>query len=260
MGLSSKGEDIVNNYEENHHSQILLEQCRNNLGERDFFQPFLELVKELKSVQVGIWSHKHDVPKCLFIRNLENPIFGEVAKSIYMTGWYKQDPLIDKLTAQKKGTIEIMTHSQVKGLFSDEFLLAFASILQSNNPLSGFADRISILAALPDMPMIIHFYFQKSEEVDLNHPLLPKLIELITQHFPSAPQLNAVFQEAPHPALSNLSDREREVCIGILSGKKAERIAADMEVAPSTVVTYRKRAYEKLGISSRASLFDLCGS
>ena len=34
--------------------------------------------------------------------------------------------------------------------------------------------------------------------------------------------------------------------LGILSGKKAEAIAAEMGLAASTIVTYRRRAYEKL--------------
>lgn len=55
-----------------------------------------------------------------------------------------------------------------------------------------------------------------------------------------------------------LSARERAVCLGILAGRKAELIAGDIDVAASTVVTYRKRAYAKLGINSRAALFAIC--
>ena len=50
------------------------------------------------------------------------------------------------------------------------------------------------------------------------------------------------------------------MCQGILNGKKAEAIAGDLDVAPSTVVTYRKRAYAKLGIGARADLFAICRS
>ncbi|NLW05604.1 MAG: helix-turn-helix transcriptional regulator, partial [Pseudomonadaceae bacterium] len=58
--------------------------------------------------------------------------------------------------------------------------------------------------------------------------------------------------------LAFLSERERQVCAAVLQGKKSETIAYELEVAPSSVVTYRKRAYDKLGISSRAQLFALC--
>ena len=44
----------------------------------------------------------------------------------------------------------------------------------------------------------------------------------------------------------------------MLAGKKAEAIGYDLGIAASSIVTYRKRAYDKLGICSRAQLFDLC--
>jgi len=37
-----------------------------------------------------------------------------------------------------------------------------------------------------------------------------------------------------------------------------EAIAGEMGVAPSSGVTFRRRAYAKLGISSRGALFQLC--
>ena len=44
-----------------------------------------------------------------------------------------------------------------------------------------------------------------------------------------------------------LSPREAEVVARIACGMSADGIAADLDVAPSTVVTLRKRAYAKLG-------------
>lgn len=45
----------------------------------------------------------------------------------------------------------------------------------------------------------------------------------------------------------NLSPRERAVCARIAQGMSADGVAADLDVAPSTVLTLRKRAYQKLG-------------
>lgn len=44
----------------------------------------------------------------------------------------------------------------------------------------------------------------------------------------------------------SLSPRERAVCARIALGFSADGIAADLDVAPSTVITLRKRAYQKL--------------
>jgi len=49
--------------------------------------------------------------------------------------------------------------------------------------------------------------------------------------------------------------REREVLQRILDGVTTERIADDLHIRPTTVITYRTRGYEKMGVSSRRELF-----
>jgi len=64
---------------------------------------------------------------------------------------------------------------------------------------------------------------------------------------------------ALHVRAPNLSARERAVCARIAIGMSVDGIAADLKVAPSTVMTMRKRAYAKLqaqgGPSDRLRLF-----
>ena len=52
---------------------------------------------------------------------------------------------------------------------------------------------------------------------------------------------DALYARAP-----SLSARERAVCARIATGMSVDGIAADLDVAPSTVMTLRKRAYAKL--------------
>ena len=54
-----------------------------------------------------------------------------------------------------------------------------------------------------------------------------------------------------------LTGREIDVCTRALAGMTAEGIALELEIKKSSVVTYRKRAYERLGISSQHELFRL---
>lgn len=54
---------------------------------------------------------------------------------------------------------------------------------------------------------------------------------------------------------SRLTDREREVLTRILDGVTVNRIAEDLRLRPTTVATYRLRAYEKLGVTTRQELF-----
>jgi two-component system, NarL family, nitrate/nitrite response regulator NarL len=51
----------------------------------------------------------------------------------------------------------------------------------------------------------------------------------------------------------HLTPREREVLGGLVEGKSAPQIAAELHVSPATVKTHLKTLYEKLGVSDRAA-------
>jgi DNA-binding CsgD family transcriptional regulator len=59
------------------------------------------------------------------------------------------------------------------------------------------------------------------------------------------------------PAEPPLSPRELGVCARGLRGMTADGIAADLGVSTHSVITYRRRAYIKLGIASQSQLFAL---
>lgn len=69
-------------------------------------------------------------------------------------------------------------------------------------------------------------------------------------------------QEWTRPALMKrfrmaepgLSQREAEVCAGIVMGFNSEAIALDLSISLGTVQEFRKRAYRKIGISSQNEL------
>ncbi len=57
------------------------------------------------------------------------------------------------------------------------------------------------------------------------------------------------------PEFAELTPRERLVCLGILTGHTSESIALNLSISVNSVLTYRKRLYEKLNISSQNELF-----
>ncbi len=57
-----------------------------------------------------------------------------------------------------------------------------------------------------------------------------------------------------------LSHREFEVCLAVLSGKPLAQMADDMGLQPSSVKTYTTRALDKLGVRSKSDLFSWCFS
>ena len=56
-------------------------------------------------------------------------------------------------------------------------------------------------------------------------------------------------------AFATLTPRERVVCLGILTGYTSESIGINLSISVNSVLTYRKRLYEKLHISSQNELF-----
>ncbi len=55
-----------------------------------------------------------------------------------------------------------------------------------------------------------------------------------------------------------LPKRELDVVRGVLEGCSAAEIGEMLGIKPASVVTYQKRAYQRLGISSQRQLFALC--
>lgn len=54
--------------------------------------------------------------------------------------------------------------------------------------------------------------------------------------------------------LSSLSDRERQVFIGIAAGKRNRQLAEEMLLSAKTVSTYRARIIKKTGLSNNAMI------
>ncbi len=61
-----------------------------------------------------------------------------------------------------------------------------------------------------------------------------------------------------HALDARLTGRELDVLARVLIGMTSEGIALDLAISRNTVLTYRKRAYGRLGVTSQAELFALC--
>lgn len=55
----------------------------------------------------------------------------------------------------------------------------------------------------------------------------------------------------------NLTDRERDILVGIYQGKTQAQLAEELFLSRSTVGTYCARAYEKLGVASRDEALEV---
>ncbi|MGY8638686.1 helix-turn-helix transcriptional regulator [Bradyrhizobium sp. 14AA] len=85
----------------------------------------------------------------------------------------------------------------------------------------------------------------------------PAIAASIARHFQekAAPDLATLF--ATRAPLSALTPREQDVCRRILAGFSSEAISQELGISLHSTLTYRKRAYERLGISSQNELFAI---
>ncbi|WP_221801550.1 helix-turn-helix transcriptional regulator [Oceanobacter mangrovi] len=177
----------------------------------------------------------------------------QLALSYISEEHYRNDPNFESIKQCQPGqlmTLPLASYCQKMGRRYRELFIS--------GP--GFVDKWSVICHSPDGNYCINLYSRRGQYQDLfgepgseRETGIARLIAmLVTKHYLLNNQL---LNQGP---LAPLSERERQVCEAMLAGKKAEAIGHELGVAASSIVTYRKRAYDKLGICSRAQLFALC--
>lgn len=135
----------------------------------------------------------------------------------------------------------------------------------------GIVDRVSILSRADKGLYCLNLFrtqdsFEASalEGLEQNKPLLAalalkhsRLAGALSPFMTRDAQILTLIErlEKTHPALTT---REKEVCARILLGMSSDGIALDLAIKTQSVLTYRKRAYARLKISSQNELFALC--
>lgn len=132
---------------------------------------------------------------------------------------------------------------------------------------SGIVDKLATAIWVAQTCFYVNFYRTTSQgrfasdEVQRLRAIAPAVSAAVARHFQHEP----VSREDPDRTLetlfasgapfARLTGREKEVCLRIVSGLSSEAISADLGIGLHSTQTYRKRAYEKLGISSQNELF-----
>ena len=143
---------------------------------------------------------------------------------------------------------------------------------------SQLVDKASTIGAVEQGSVYCNFYRMSGsgryspDDWALLQRMLPLVTAVISIHF----RLSGANEDADasqnkrdsslvHSIISGgtnefavLTPRERQVCERILLGYTSVGIGLDLDIAPSSVVTYRRRAYTKLGIATQNELFRLC--
>ncbi len=131
------------------------------------------------------------------------------------------------------------------------------------------SDRLSLLLQpADDIWLSVNLYRDRSGgrfnpgEITQIEALAPLIAHSAKHHYALSGQVQMGIPQLMLARLRSvcpdLSKRELDVLRGVLEGLTARDIGDMMGIKPSSVVTYQKRAYRRLGISSQRQLFALC--
>jgi DNA-binding CsgD family transcriptional regulator len=130
---------------------------------------------------------------------------------------------------------------------------------------SDIVDKCATAIWVDDTCFYVNFYrvtsqgcFGDAERARLQ-TIAPAIGASVARHFQQAARpdqsLAALF--ATSAPLAALTPREQEVCRRILAGFSSEAISKGLGISLHSTLTYRKRAYQRLGISSQNELFAI---
>ena len=134
----------------------------------------------------------------------------------------------------------------------------------------GIIERLSVICGNGECVNSVNFYRTKQEgsfeatDYEIAIETTALLLPFIRRHraiiaSPSAnrAEVLARFAKRLQGLPNRLAQREIEVCARALIGMSVEATALDLGIRPTSVTTYRQRAYHKLSISSQNELFAL---
>jgi DNA-binding CsgD family transcriptional regulator len=130
---------------------------------------------------------------------------------------------------------------------------------------SDIVDKCATAIWTGDTCFYVNFYritsqgrFGDAERARLQ-TIAPAIGASVARHFQQAatPDQNLATLFATRAPLSTLTPREQDVCRRILLGLSSEAISQALGISLHSTLTYRKRAYERLGISSQNELFAI---
>lgn len=173
---------------------------------------------------------------------------------------------------QHAHAIDTLCHPLLHSIrqMEDPLLIQIKGSASKLHPQSG-ARQCNLVSSSGDRRWVIGFHRQQSlqafslSELSLLKSLSDPLLPLVEHHaqlliLPSScaepdsgPLLQAFSVRLAQDAIQ-LSSREQEVCLGLLTGETVPEMAQKLNVKISSVETYLKRAAAKLGVSGRHGL------
>ena len=180
----------------------------------------------------------------------------------YAGHFHLADPNREMIFKERKNALPIVLPTFARRMYGQTYRKIF---FEDSEIVDKFATAIWVESSC----FYVNFYRTTAQgrfaraQIERLMQLAPAIGAAVARHFQdqAAPErdpfgkLAGLF--ASRAPLTRLTEREKEVCLRILAGFSSEAISTDLGIGLHSTLTYRKRAYEKLGISSQNELFAI---
>lgn len=237
-------------------------ECVTQLGTEHFDGQLIALLRRGVGIEQCIlfaYTSRQRMGTLLVDNSRYPKVAGRLA-TLYADGLFREDPNYPRLRQLLETSTE-QADAELMPMQTDVMSPAYRSHLFA---FPDLADKVSVVIPANGTVYYLNLYrdlgrgpFSPGDMARLE-ALMPLLASLIRRHYRQArpAALPASHEEAE--VLKRLSARERQLCLALLRGHTLKTAAAELDIALSTAETYRKRAYAKLGVRSKARLVALC--
>ncbi len=178
--------------------------------------------------------------------------------SKYVREYWALDPANRFIAAEPRvaqgATIRMLSQEVENALYQRDCYLS-----------ASLVDRVSIVKCQADEIVRLNFYRNKAQgrftDADLHivSQIANVLVQTLSKHDTMRPVLNSEDRYQQYcgrlaATAPQLTEREIQVCAEIVRGLSSEAIASSLGLSINTILTHRRRAYAKLGISSQNEL------
>lgn len=232
-----------------------------NVSVQTISQPILQAINQISDVDyISLVEHPssgqkptqvaHAAKKCQPHRDVTRECFER-----YRNLYFKQDPvthLLDQMHSHDKKCDGVAALHVMREDIPDN---AWKRDIYERENLP---DRLSFLfSPTPERRLAVNLYRSAQRghftpgELETLLPLGSLIAQVYKSRIASPTVVSGAttpepLEEALNARAPGLSARERAVCARIATGMSVDGIAVDLDIAPSTVMTLRKRAYAKL--------------
>jgi DNA-binding CsgD family transcriptional regulator len=229
-----------------------------SVGIATFEDDLFRLVHEaIDCIHMNAFVFGRDDGRALVVAGNEGP--SQVAREVgvrYIKHYWQFDPAHARLKQLDPGfrMIETRSNDIPNAEYRDDCYTAVR-----------IAERISLCETRDDSTLRANFYHPEgftSEHKEAIADAAGLLMPLLWRHAKGCDRILETYEDFDlrlAQVAPTLTERERQVCALIALGVSSEGIGLRLGISINTVLTYRKRAYARLGITSQNELLRLAG-